>query len=260
MPKININEVDIYYEIHGEGDPLVLMHHGMGSSRMWEPFLPGFTDKYRVIVYDRRGFGESGKENFRDYYRSDDYIPNSVSELSLLLERLDIKEKVYILGQCEAGVTGFHFAAENPDRVKAIAISSTMCRGRGGTPEPSQQPVIKKRPSFDDAEPGFRKKLIHWQGESYAPEFFSLFIEGGGAYGTGSEPFDLRDTLKNVHCPALVLYPDRSSLFNVEQAVIMYRHLPAGELAVLPHCGHNTYEHQPEEYRRTILSFFARHS
>lgn len=260
MPKININEVDIYYEIHGEGIPLVLMHHGMGSSKMWEPFLSAFTDKFKVIVYDRRGFGESGKEGFREYYRGDDYIPNSVNELSLLLERLDIKEKVYILGQCEAGVTGFHFAAENPDRVKTIAISSTMCCGRGGTPQPSQLPESKKRPSFNDAEPGFRKKLIHWQGEDYAPEFFSLFLEGGGAYGTGSAPFDLRDTLKNVHCPTLVLYPDRSSLFDVEQAVMMYRHLPAGELAVLPHCGHNTYEHQPEEYQRIILSFFSRHS
>jgi pimeloyl-ACP methyl ester carboxylesterase len=260
MPKININETDIYYEIHGTGEPLVLMHHGMGSSRMWEPFLPGFAKKYKVILYDRRGFGRSGKEDFREYYRSNDYIPNSVSELSLLLEYLNVKDHVYILGQCEAGVTGFHYAAENPGGVKAIAISSTMCCGRGGTPQPSQPADNKRRPSFNDAEPGFRKKLINWHDETYAPEFFSLFIEGGGAYGNGSEPFDLRDTLEKVQCPALVLYPDRSSLFDVEQAVMMYRSLPAGELAVLPHCGHNTYEHQPEEYQRIILSFFARHS
>lgn len=260
MPKININETDIYYEIHGEGEPMVLMHHGMGSSRMWEPFLPGFAEQYKVILYDRRGFGQSGKEDFREYYRSGDYIPNSVNELSLLLDLLDIKEKVCILGQCEAGVTGFHFAAEKPDKVKAVAISSTMCRGRGGTPQPSKPPVNKKRPSFEDAEPDFRKKLINWHGETYAPEFFSLFMEGGGAYGTGSVSFDLRDTLKQVQCPTLVLYPDRSRLFDVEQAVMMYRSLPAGELAVLPHCGHNTYEHQPEEYQRIILSFFARHS
>ena len=85
----------------------------------------------------------------------------------------------------------------------------------------------------------------------------SLFMEMGGAYGAGV--FDLRDTLKNVQCPALVLYPDRSRLFDVEQAVLMYHSLPEGELAVLPHCGHNTYALQPEEYQRIILSFFARH-
>lgn len=262
MPIVSIGEVDIYYEIHGEGEPLILMHHGMGSTRMWKNLLPGFAAGYKVIAYDRRGFGRSGKEDFRGYYRSDDYVQNSVCELSTLLEHLDIKDNVYIVGQCEAGVTGFHYTTQYPDRIKAIAISSTMCCGWGvplQPSEPSAPPEDRKRPSLDDAEPGFRKKLIDWHGEAWAPELFSLFIEGGGAYGTGSTIFDLRDTLKQVQCPALVLYPDRSRLFDVEQAVMMYRSLPEGELAVLPHCGHNTYEHQPEEYQRIILSFFTKH-
>jgi pimeloyl-ACP methyl ester carboxylesterase len=63
-----------------------------------------------------------------------------------------------------------------------------------------------------------------------------------------------------VSCPALVLYPDRSFLFDVEQGVTLYRHLPKGELAILPNCGHNTYEEQPEEYIRIILSFLKRHN
>jgi len=260
MPKVNNNGVNIYYEVHGQGEPLILLHHGAGSTKMWEEVLPGFAAKYKVISYDRRGFGNSDQgEHFRDYYRSEQYILNSVRELSILLEYLDIKNKMYLLGQCEGGAVGFHYAAQNPDRVKAIAISSTMCCSKAGTSQPSQPSDSKILPSFEEAPPVFREKLIHWQGETYAPEFFSLFVEGGGVYGTGSEPFDLRGTLKNVQCPALVLYPDRSRLFDVEQAVLMYRSLPQGELAVLPNCGHNTYATQPEEYQRIILSFFARH-
>jgi 3-oxoadipate enol-lactonase len=271
MPKTNILGTDIYYEIHGQGEPLVLLHHGMGSVNMWEELLPGFASGYKVIMYDRKGFGKSGRENFRDYYRSNRYTQDSVEELSELLDFLDIKDKIYLLCQCEGGVTGFHYAAQNPDRVKAIAISSTMCCSRTETSrssqplreKPPQPPGERVRPSLDTADPALRAKIIHWQGESYAPEFFSLFVEGGGAYGTGgegSEPFDLRDTLKDVQCPALVLYPDRSRLFDVEQAVLMYRALPQGELAVIPHCGHNTYSLQPEEYQRIVLSFFSRHS
>ncbi len=259
MPEVTINGVNIYYEVHGKGEPLILLHHGMGSVRMWEKLLPGFVAGYKVISYDRRGFGNSGKEDFREYYRSEQYTPNSVYELSTLIEYLGIKNKVYLLCQCEGGVIGFHYAAQNPDKVKAIAISSTMCCSKGKTSQPIQSSESKKRPSFEEAEPEFRDKVIHWQGETYAPELFSLFVEGGGAYGIGAEPFDLRDTLKNVQCPALVLYPDRSRLFDVEQAVLMYRALPEGELAVLPLCGHNTYSLQPEEYQRIILSFFARH-
>jgi pimeloyl-ACP methyl ester carboxylesterase len=56
-----------------------------------------------------------------------------------------------------------------------------------------------------------------------------------------------------------VLYPDRSILFDVEQGVAFYRHLPKGELAILPDCGHNTYEEQPEQYCLIILNFLERH-
>lgn len=260
MPEVNIDGVDIFYEIHGQGEPLVLLHHGTGSVRMWKGLIPGFAAGYKVILYDRRGFGRSGRgENFRDYYRSDRYVRNSVSELSSLLDYLGIQDRVCLLCQCEGGVTGFHFAAENPGRVKAVAISSTMCCSRAGAAKPPQSPDTKTLPSFETAQPEFRDKLIYWQGEARAREFFTLFVEGGGAYGTGQGTFDLRDILKDVRCPALVLYPDRSRLFDVEQAVMMYRALPEGELAVLPNCGHNTYEHQPEEYQRIILSFFARH-
>lgn len=262
MPKANISGVNIYYEVHGQGQPLVLVHHGTGSTKMWEHLLPGFADKYKVILYDRRGFGRSDKEDFRNYYKSEQYTTNSVRELSILLEYLDIKSKVYILGQCEGGVIVFHFAARNPDIVKAIAVSSTMCCSNAGTFRPSRpsRPSDRKGPpSFQDAPQEYRETLIRWQGEAYAPELFALFVEGGGAYAAGPRPFDLRDTLKNVQCPALVLYPDRSHLFDVEQAVLMYHSLPEGELAVVPKCGHSVWLTQPEEYQRIVLSFFARH-
>lgn len=256
MPEVNINGVNIYYEVHGQGEPLVMLHHGIGCTKMWEEVLPGFAARYTVITYDRRGFGRSGKgDNFRDYYLSEQYNQNSVRELSILLEHLDVKGKIYLIGQCEGGVVGFHYTAQNPERVKAIAISSTLCY--------SQVPVSelmadKMFSSFEDANSEFQSKLVYWHGETYARELYSLFMEMGGAYGSGV--FDLRDTLKNIQCPALVLYPDRSRLFDVEQAVLMYHSLPKGELAVLPNCGHNTYALQPEEYQRIILSFFARHS
>jgi len=110
---------------------------------------------------------------------------------------------------------------------------------------------------FRDLEPEIREKLAQWHGKDHAESFYNQFRTYGGAYGTGF--FDLRDVLSSVQCPALVLYPDRSFLFDVEQGVALYRRLPKGELAVLPHCGHNTYEEQPQEYSRLILSFLQRH-
>ena len=77
--------------------------------------------------------------------------------------------------------------------------------------------------------------------------------------GNTADIFDIRPVLPLVSCPALVLYPDRSFLFEVEQGVSFYRGLPKGELAVLPKCGHNTYEDKPDEYATHIINFLARH-
>ncbi len=263
MPTVSIAGVNIYYEVHGQGEPLVLVHHGTGSTKMWEHLLPGFVDKYKVIIYDRKGFGRSGKEGFEQYYKSDQYTENSIRELSLLLQYLNIKDKIHILGQCEGGVIVVHFAARYPDLVNALAISSTNCCSNAGTfrPQRMPQPPESKVPrTWESASQSYRETLIRWQGEAYAPELYALFLQNGGAYWAGPKPFDLRDTLKNVQCPALVLYPDRSHLFDVEQAVLTYHALPAGELAVLPHSGHSVWLTQPEEYQRIVLSFFARHS
>ena len=255
MPQANINGVNIHYEVHGQGEPLILLHHGFGCTKMWEDLLPGFAARYKVVSCDRRGFGESDRgEHFQDYYRSEQYVQNSVKELSILLEYLSIKGEMRLLGQCEGGAIGFYYAAQYPHRVKAIAISSTLCYSRITMSEFNS----KLFSSFEEADSEFQHKFIYWHGETHARELYSLACEGGGAYGFGV--FDLRDILKNIRCPALVLYPDRSGLFEVEQAVLMYRSLPEGELAVLPYCGHNTYALQPEEYQRIVLSFFERHS
>lgn len=256
MLEVKIDGVDIHYEVYGKGVPLILIHHGIGCTKMWEQLVDGFSAQYKVISYDRRGFGRSGKgENFRDYYRSEQYNQNSVRELSILLEHLNIKDRLYIIGQCEGGVVGFHYAAQNPDRIIAIAVSSTLCSGKLLKWNPSDKEII---PSFEDAQAEFQDKLVYWHGESWARDLFRLFMELGGAYGTDLNSFDLTYLLKNIQCPSLVLYPDRSRLFDVEQGVLMYRSLSNGELAVLPRCGHNTYALKPEEYQRIILSFFDR--
>jgi pimeloyl-ACP methyl ester carboxylesterase len=98
---------------------------------------------------------------------------------------------------------------------------------------------------------------MDWHGEAHAEFLYNLFSTHGGAYGVGS--FDIRSVLGSVTCPTLVLYPDRSFLFDVGQALALYKGLPHGELAVLPHCGHNTYEQRPEDYVRIVTEFHERH-
>jgi pimeloyl-ACP methyl ester carboxylesterase len=182
MPKLNINGVNSYYEVCGQGEPLILLHHGFGSAKIWEDLLPGFAARYKVVSYDRRGFGESDEEeNFQNYYWSEQYTENSVKELSILLEYLNIKDEIRLLGQCEGGVIGFCYAAQHPRRVKAIAISTTLCYSKVAMPELYSSRMFS---SFEEADLEFQHKLVYWHGETRACRLYALALPGGGAYGS----------------------------------------------------------------------------
>jgi len=254
VPTIKIHGLDIYYEVHGSGPPLVLLHHGTGCTKMWEKLLPYFSATRRVVVYDRRGFGGSQEgERFRDHYLSDAYGRDCVDELSAFLQGIGVEDRLDMVGQCEGGAIAFQYAARYPDRVSSVVASSTLCASGTTVTEYCKGKLDN---SFQEADPEFQQKMIWWHGEKRALELYTLFLQMGGVYGAGL--FDLRDALRTVRCPSLVLYPDRSGLFEVEQGVMMYRALRKGELAVMPNCGHNTYL-RVEEYQRQVLSFLERY-
>ncbi len=255
MAMMTLNGVDCYYEIHGEGIPIILLHHGFGCVRMWDAIAPGLVSQgYQVVLYDRRGFGKSEKRDFSPFYTSERYRPDSVAELRQLADTLGL-ETFHLVGQCEGGVIAVDFSAAYPERVLTLTTSSTQCFSE----VPMETFNAAKFPrNFSELDPALQKKMMKWHGESYAERFYHQFCRYGGAYGR--DFFDLRPQLKQVSCPSLVLYPDRSFLFPVEQGVAFYRHLARGELAVLPKCGHNTYEQQPEAYTHHLLEFLARHT
>jgi pimeloyl-ACP methyl ester carboxylesterase len=254
MPFADIRGMQIYYEIHGHGDPVMLIHHGFGCSAMWEEIIPQLVQNgYKTISYDRRGFGKSAQgPGFEEFYVSDRYRHESVNELETLRDWLGLPT-FHVVGQCEGGVVGIDYAIKYPHRVSNLVTSSTLCYSTVPMTEFNASKFLKR---FDELDPDLREKLATWHGERAEP-FFNQFRQFGGAYGESI--FDLRPVLPSVPCPTLVLYPDRSYLFEVEQGVAFYRHLPKGELAVLPKCGHNTYDDWPEEYGTHIVKFLTRH-
>ncbi len=254
MAYMQIHGRKLYYEDHGTGSPILLLHHGFGCTKMWKEIYPGLISAgYRVVMYDRRGYGRSERgEDFASFYVSEKFRSDSVDDLKALLDSLAINH-VHLVGQCEGGVIAVDFAAKNPDRALSLTTSSTQCFSDMPMTEFNAVKFTKK---FAELEQELKEKLIDWHGRDYAETFFNQFIRFGGAYGKGV--FDLRPVIKEVECPSLVIYPDRSFLFDVEQGVEFYRHLRYGELAVLPRCGHNTYEQQPYEYVRHVLGFLSR--
>ena len=115
MPKIQANNINLYYETRGEGQPLVFIH-GLGSStRDWESQVPEFSRSFQVIMLDLRGHGQSDKTEgpYTMQQFSDD--------LSCLLQSLGVAS-AHIVGISLGGGIAFQFAIDHPTQVKTLTI------------------------------------------------------------------------------------------------------------------------------------------
>jgi pimeloyl-ACP methyl ester carboxylesterase len=252
VPFVEIDGREIHYQDQGHGEAVIFLHHGFASSSMWETMTSEVLSwGYRVICYDRYGYGLSRPgPDFWDFYLDSDFRPAMVRELEGLVKVLGL-EQFHLVGQCEGGVVAVDYAGAYPQKTASLAFSSTQCFSETDMRTFS---TSKFPSSFSDLDPALQKKLYKWHGEQRAKEFYEHASVCGGAYGVGF--FDLRPALAKVKADSLIIYPDRSKLFQVEQGLALYRGLPSGQLAVLPGCGHNTYEQRPRQYLELLKDFW----
>ena len=121
-----INGTRFYYEIAGEGRPLVLVHAGIADSRMWNEQFHAFAEQYQVIRYDRRGFGKTTMVAGPYAHQQDLYD---------LLQFLGIEEACFV-GCSQGGKTVIDFTLEHPAMVQALVLVASALSGFSfaGTP------------------------------------------------------------------------------------------------------------------------------
>ena len=256
MSIVKIDGLDLYYEIHGEGETIVLLHNGFSCGMMWDRIHPMLVAAgFQVLLYDRRGFGRSdGGAGFADHYVNAEFREHSVSAMAELLALLGIN-RFHIVGQCEGGVVGVDYAVSYPDQVKTLVTASTLCHSAISMQAFNRQ---KLPATFGDLDADLQQKYIRWHGSERGKIFYDICAKGGGCYGH-SGFFDLRPAISQVTCSILIMYPDRGYFFDVEQGVDFYHHSTKGELLVFPKCGHNIFEHYPQMYARQVVDFIGRH-
>lgn len=115
MPRLQVNGIQLYYESHGEGEP-VLFLHGLGSStRDWEYQVPAFASAYRVITLDLRGHGRSEKPP--GPYR----LTGFAADIAEFLRLMGIGA-AHVVGLSMGGCVAFQLAVDAPERVKTLTI------------------------------------------------------------------------------------------------------------------------------------------
>jgi pimeloyl-ACP methyl ester carboxylesterase len=121
MPRAKVNGIQLAYETYGEGFPLVLAHGYMASKAMWDAQIGPFSERYRVVVYDARGHGESEAPPVDDPGYT---METLVEDQRALMAHLGI-ERAFVGGLSLGGMIAMRFALAHPAMVRALLLCDT---------------------------------------------------------------------------------------------------------------------------------------
>src|SRR5881628_1975709 len=121
MSYANVNGINLYYETHGAGKPLVLLHGGLGSGEMFAPILPQLAERHQVILPDLQGHGRTA-----DIDRPID-VRLMADDIAALIDHLGLKEPD-LVGYSLGGGVALHTAARYPAKVRRLVAASANLR------------------------------------------------------------------------------------------------------------------------------------
>jgi pimeloyl-ACP methyl ester carboxylesterase len=256
----DVNGTRLYYEVKGQGDPLVLIHGYTLDNRMWNNQFNIFSQKYKVIRYDLRGFGKSARPSLGEKYCHTD-------DLKALLNNLKIS-KAYVMGLSMGGGIAVEFALVKPEMVKVlIPVDSTL----GGFSYSDEFNHIFNEIRKKSSEEGLGSAKKVWMGcQLFKPIFeipeeaskFSKMVSdySGWHWTTKSDAMQsitpaAIERLEEINVPVLVIVGERDIQDFLNIARIMERNVLKARLVVLDNVGHMSNMENPEAFNREVLAF-----
>jgi pimeloyl-ACP methyl ester carboxylesterase len=232
MAYAAINGLKMYYEVHGDGPALLLLHGGGGTvSEKWISF---FSPQFRVIAAQQMGYGRTADVVGRPFHYHD-----MAEDTVELMRQLGV-ESAAVVGYSDGGIIGLDMAIHHPERVTKLAVTGANARTDGYT-------------------------AVHWEGVAAtandwpASEAYGRLSPDGAEHWPvllgrlqrmwAAEPCFTREQLQSVKAPTLLIFGD-SDLVTPEHAVEMFRTIPGAQLCVVPHAGHGV---MPKEAVLTFL-------
>lgn len=201
---LEANQTSLRYQLTGSGKTVVLLHEMQMSLESWDSVMPALQAGHRILRYDLRGFGMSEK------IRGPLTIDDEVNDLLGLLDALNIKETVTLIGGAVGGAVALKFAADHPERVRAVAVTSPAAYMAPQPDRLTNIDAIASTPiragidkSMDAVYPAAVRTpagVAKFRALQLATDPGSLAATTRMIYSTG-----FKDILPKVQCPALVV-------------------------------------------------------
>lgn len=221
---VSINGMEMYYEVRGEGYPLLLLHGFTGAGSNWSLIFPEPPDGYQLIIPDLRGHGRSTNPSGEFTHRQ------SALDVLALLDALKI-ERFRAIGMSAGAKTLLHMATRQPDRIRAMVLVSA-------TPYfPEQARAIMRQMTDENRteEEWLQMRQWHYHGD----EQIRRLWRQGNAFKDSYDDMNFTPAdLAKITAPTLIVHGDRDPLYPVSIAMEMYAAIPKAYLWIVPNGGH----------------------
>ncbi|RDI61710.1 alpha/beta fold hydrolase [Nocardia pseudobrasiliensis] len=238
MSHVRVGAVDTWYDVQGEGEPLLLLHGGFTDSRTFEPAVPLFTKQFRVYTVDRRGHGRTADSDAPFSYEA------MAEETIAFLEQV-VGGPAHLVGYSDGANTALLVALRRPDLVRKLVSVSGNFHHDGlipGTLDFGDEVISHFAPNYGAVSP---------DGEDHFPVVFRKGLE----MATTQPELDA-DELGAITARTLVLASD-DDMMTLEHTVELYRAIPDSELAIVPGTSHTLLFEKPKQAYGTIIDFLT---
>ncbi|MFX1445729.1 MAG: alpha/beta fold hydrolase [Promethearchaeota archaeon] len=262
MPKIKVSDINIYYEIHGDGYPLVMIMGFTGTANFWSPFLiDGVSKFFKLIIFDNRGAGRTDKPDY-DYT-----IPMMANDTVGLMSALNV-ERAHILGLSMGGMIAQELVLNHPEKVDRLILAGTHCGGSrsifppveitdflaGKTTKSPEEWIEKEMPllyseEFIKNNPEYIEKKKKGYLETPLPDKSrERNILAAGRFNAGRR-------LKKISASTLVLHGKQDLLIPYKNAETLATNIPGARLELFDNLGHDIFSPEPERVNKIIIDF-----
>ena len=263
------DDVQLYYEEAGSGDPLLFVHEFGGDHRSWEPQIRFFSRRYRCITYGARGYPPSEVPEDVTRYSQQRAVIDAIN----VLDALDISD-AHIVGLSMGGFTALHIGLEYPQRARSLVVAGCGYGAekehadyfKGVSAEVAQQfetlgsevfaPTYASgaaRVQFQNKDPRGWAELVEWLAQHSSTGAANTMR---GVQSQRPSLYDLESSLSKLLTPTLVINGDEDD-HCLQPGLFLKRTIPACGLLVLPKTGHTINLEEPNAFNSALAEFFA---